>query len=326
MARRKNTQAEAAAEVENTTTEAPEEAAVTTTEEVAPEVTENESTESTEETVFDLTEFEAAVSAAVAEKDESTGDVPLALVENVTTAYRALDGLKAKNAAKKHVNETMTEAMNDLDIVTARAYLQISEHLTAGHKGGGGGEKAPADPTEAAVQRIATLQLARDFVVVPEGVADDLDERVERFLSENADAVKGYIEYLQSNDEDATEPEVSSVVKNAAKLALGKQAKAGGRSGGGSTFTGERRDIGKHITEAFADQPVGTFLTVAEIRKFKSEEYGDNPPSAGAISARLFPGGDGTKSTMRKVGLESGTNEKGNKGALKQTEGESLDD
>ena len=126
-----------------------------------------------------------------------------------------------------------------------------------------------------------------------------------------------YLAWLQSDAEDkGDEPaDLTPVVKNAVKLALGKAAKAGGRSGGGSTFTGERRDIGKHIESAFADVPSGKFLTVAEIRKHKSEEYGDNPPSAGAISARLFPQGDGTKCTIKSV--TPGQNEKSNKGATK---------
>lgn len=52
-----------------------------------------------------------------------------------------------------------------------------------------------------------------------------------------------------------------------------------------------RRDIGQHIRNAFADLPVGTFLTVSEIRKVPSAQYpADDLPSAGAIHARLFRG------------------------------------
>ena len=95
-------------------------------------------------------------------------------------------------------------------------------------------------------------------------------------------------------------------------LAIGKAAKAGARAG--STFTGERRDIGKHIAEAFESVEPGGFLTVAEIRKFRSNEYGDNPPSAGAISARLFPSGGGDCTIE---GVSGDTNDKGNKGGRK---------
>lgn len=55
------------------------------------------------------------------------------------------------------------------------------------------------------------------------------------------------------------------------------------------TGSSGRRDIGAHIQFAFRDLPVGTFLTVSKIQHHLSPEYGANLPSAGAISARLFP-------------------------------------
>lgn len=299
---------------EAVTPEAPEEAVVSTTTEEAPEVTTPDASENTTETPevpVDLGAFNSAVSEAVSAADTSTGDVPAANIASVLEQYRAIDGVKGKNKAKAALNEGMKSAMNDTDIVKARAYLQLSENMTAGSSKSSS-EKAPADPTEAAVQRIATLQLARDYVVVPEGVSDDFQARADALVSSSADAVKSHIEWLQADEETrGDEPEASGVVKNAAKLALGKAAKAGARVG--STFTGDRRDIGKHIGEAFASVESGGFLTVAEIRNHKSEEYGDNPPSAGAISARLFP--QSGKCTIE--GIVPGTNDKGNKGATK---------
>ncbi|MFD9552274.1 DUF262 domain-containing protein [Nocardia salmonicida] len=55
-----------------------------------------------------------------------------------------------------------------------------------------------------------------------------------------------------------------------------------------------RRDIGQHIVNAFADYEYGDFLTIGEIQKIPSPQYpADGLPSAGAISARLFPGNGG---------------------------------
>lgn len=55
-----------------------------------------------------------------------------------------------------------------------------------------------------------------------------------------------------------------------------------------------RRDIGQHIVNAFAGAEVGDFLTIGEIQKIPSPQYpADDLPSAGAISARLFPGKGG---------------------------------
>src|SRR3546814_10998155 len=54
----------------------------------------------------------------------------------------------------------------------------------------------------------------------------------------------------------------------------------------------KRGDIASHIQSAFEDKRLGDFLTIQEIRNHRSTGYGvDNPtnPSAGAISARLFP-------------------------------------
>lgn len=309
MARRSNNNKNEA-EVASTATE---EAPVSTDTSTAPEA------EAKTEAPIDLGAFNSAVESAVADADTSTGDIPPASLDAVVQQYRALDGTKAKNAAKKALNDGMKNAMNESDIVKAKAYLTLTESMTAG-SGGGKAERQPADPTEAFVQRVATLELAQSLTSPGEGVAEDWRDRANELVSQSSEAAASYLAWLQDESEDkGDEPEVSSVVRNAVKLALGKSAKAGGRasSSGGGTFTGERRDIGKHILQAFADQPVGTFLTVAEIRKFVSDEYGTDSPSAGAISARLFPQGDGSKCTLIKDGVQPDTNEKGNKGATK---------
>lgn len=304
MARRTNTKS---TEAEASTTEANEEATMTET-----VTTEPEATESTEQPI-DLTAFEAAAKAAVAEADSSTGVIAPVEVEKVVTEYRALDGVKAKNKAKTFLNEGMKGAMNESNIVEARAYLQLSDSMTAGTPAKS--EKAPADPTEAFVQKEATLRLAAILSTPGEGVAEDWESRVDTLVSESQSQAEQYLAYVTDESEDkGDEPEVPAVVRNAVKLALGKAAKAGATRSGG-TYTGERRDIGKHILEAFASVEEGGFLTVAEIRKFESEEYGKNPPSAGAISARLFP--QSGKCTLVEQGIQPDTNEKGNKGARK---------
>lgn len=298
-------------------TEQAQEATVsTTTTEAAPEAPETTETKAkAEETPIDLTAFQKAATEAVGQADTSTGEIAVALIEPVVKEYRALDGVKPKNAAKHWLTEQMKDQMNKGSIQGARSYLQLQESMTAGS--GGGAAKAPADPTQAFVQRVATLNLAYNLVVggeVPEGVAEDWSDKAQALVGEATSDATKYLAWVNDESEDkGDEPEVSPVVKNAVKLAVGKSAKAGGRASGGGTFTGERRDIGKHIAEAFAEVESGTFLTVAEIRNHKSAEYGDNPPSAGAISARLFPANG--KCTVE--GITPGTNEKGNKGATK---------
>lgn len=265
----------------------------------------------------DLTAFNAAVTEAVGQRDEATGEVAPAVIEPVVVEYRKLDGLKAKNKAKAALNELMTTAMNALDISTARAYLMISDKLTAGPSGGGSTPRPPADPTEAFVQRTVGLRLALQLAsdTVPEGVNDDWSTKAKALYDESLESARSYATWLASDAEDkGDEPEVSAVVKAAVKLSQGKAAKVGGKtSGGGSGFTGERRDIAKHILNAFEGQESGTFLSIAEIKNTASTEYGDASPSAGAISARLFPASG--KCTVE--GITPTTNDKGKKGAVK---------
>lgn len=316
MARRSNRQStEATAEVQTENTEAP--VSTSTNEAPAPQNTES----NTESAPVDLSAFEQAVEAAVAEADVTTGVVPEASISTVTAEYRKLDGLKAKNAAKKHVADGMKDAMNGESLPRARAFLMLQEKALVAASGSSGGttHRAPADPTEAFVQRIATLNLASAAAQaqVPDGVAEDWGTKVGDLVTESTDAVNGYIKWLSSDAEDkGDEPEVSAVVKAAAKLAIGKSAKAGGSrtTSNGQVYSGERRDIAKHIVEAFADHEPGTFLRVSEIRKFHSSEYGDDLPSAGAISVRLFPkSGD---SSMPKLGIQPDMRD-GKKGAVK---------
>jgi hypothetical protein len=271
----------------------------------------------------DLSNFESAVDAAVEASDPDTGTVPLDAASEVTKAYRELEGIKAKNRAKAYVNDKMRDAMNSADLGRARAFLNLGESaLVAAAGSKAAAEKVPADPTEAFVQRVATLQLAYGLATqtVPEGVAEDWADRVNTLVSGSFGNAQAYQAYLANDDEDkGDEPEASAVVKNAVKLSAGKSAKVGGGSGrAGVPFTGERRDTGEHIKHAFSDVEDGTFLSIADIRNKKSPEYGDTQPSAGAISARLFPGGNGDKSSLVKFGIRS-TTQDGKKGAVKDS-------
>jgi hypothetical protein len=284
--------------------------------------------EKKEEAPVDLTAFEAAVEAAADEADETTGTVPEADIAKVTEAYRALDGLKAKNKAKALVNDKLSDAMNSGKLERARSYFNIGEQALVAAAGGTKREATPTDPTEAFVQRVASLSLAYGLAVSnqPEGVAADAMDRANSLTESNREAASAYAAWLSQSEEDrGDEPEAPAFVKAAVKLAQGKPARAGSaRSGGGSTFDGPRRDIGKHILEVFADKPVGTFLKVAEIRSTDTSEYKAGEASAGAISARLFPEGDGTKSSMNKFGIKPDTQD-GRKGAIKVAEADSSD-
>lgn len=263
----------------------------TPAEDVATEATD----EATVEVEFDLTEFQLRLDEAFASRDETTGEVPTAAVDPVVKAYRAVSGTKGKNAAKKVVTDAMKTAMSDADLPGARAFLSISEQLVAGPATPKAkAEKAPVDPTEAFVELVTGLRLAAAvaYAHAPEGVNEDWASQVEAKLAEETPVAESFYAWFIDEAEDKVEePEVPAHVSAAVKLALGKSAKVGTarKAAGSSPFTGERRNVAKHIEEAFAGLESGTFLSIADIRKFKSAEYGSDAPSPGAISARLFP-------------------------------------
>ena len=278
---------------ENTdTTTTTEELEVTVTEEPTVEVSTEAEAAPAEATEVDLTAFNAAVSEAIDNHDNATGTVPEQYVGPVTAAYRALDGLKAKNAARKVIEVAMKDAMSSMDIGLARAYMVLSDTaLVAGPAAKKEREeKPPADPTEAFVQRVAGLDLARALVVVPEGVAADWQDRVAALVSDVRAQADSLLAYLDSDDENkGEEPEVPAWVKAAVKLSRSKTGRATGATKPRGERSGVRRDIGEHIRQAFEGQESGAYLSVSDLRKFQSTEYGDEQPSAGAISARLFP-------------------------------------
>jgi hypothetical protein len=302
MARRSSGTAEAQPEATDNT-EAPE-----TSNTEAPAST--ESTPKADEKPIDLGPFQAAVGTAVQSADPDDGSLTDEAQAPVQAAYRELDGQKAKNAAKSWLQEKMKEEMNALNIGGARTYMQLGDNLTAGATGA---QRPPADPTEAFVQRAASLQLATQLLRAPEGV-EGLDERVAKAVAEASEQAQALQVWTENEAEDKGDaPTANAVASTAVKLATAKVRKSSG--GGGGTGDGVRRDIGKHISEAFEGVPSGTFLTVAQIRGHKSTEYGDIQPSAGAISARLFPSSG--KCTVEGITPGQSTDGKGNRGATK---------
>lgn len=281
MARRGNTNESTSTETPEVTDETTETPTETPTEAPVAEV-------KVEEKPVDLTDFRAAAEAAVTEMDESTGELPVESIAKVNEAYRAIDGVKGKNQARGWVEDQMKAAITSKppSIQQARAYVMLKDGLSAGSSSSA--SKAPADPTTAFVQKVVALNIALAQVTssVPEGVSSDWAEKADEFESSLTEQVSDYVAWQASTDEDAEAPEVSPVVRQAFKLSQGKTPGGSGRVSGGP-----RRDIEKHLIQVFEGLEVGDFLTVNEIAKQASTEYGDDRPSAGAVSARLFPKG-----------------------------------
>lgn len=279
-----------------------------------------------------LAAFKEAVAGAMAseDRDQTTGTLPEALKQTVTKAYAALPGARGKNAGVAYLQEQMQYEMlagaeDPAAFVRARSYLEMFNAAKAGAPK----EqvvRTPVDPTEAHVALVASLALSPNLVVPGEGVAEDWRDQVKAKVQELTDQVKAYREWLVANAGKATEeqsaaPEVDAIVIAAARLATGRGAglKAARKvtTEGGSTaprtpFTGTRRDIGKHIENAFAGVVSGTFLSIQDIVNVKSDEYGDDKPSPGAVAARLFPkSGECTVTGIKPEGPEDGREKKG---------------
>lgn len=307
MARRSNTQAPVEETPEVVTDETPE----TPVEEPTTEAPQADAEKPAEEEV-DLTAFTEAVNAAVEEADASTGDVPKAAIDAVNKVYREVPSLKGKNAARASLDAAMKSAISEeKNIMKAKAFVMIKDGLSAG-SGGSSTPKAPADPTQAFVQKVVALQLATEEVLgnVPEGVSEEWTDKADELRESLADDLAAYRSYLASEDEDAEQPEVSPVVRQVFKLVQGRGT--GGNSN--RVSGGPRRDIEKHLIQVFADLEAGSFLTVNEIAKAASTEYGDDRPSAGAVSARLFPKG---KEPYNKNGIQATAEEGKPRGAVK---------
>jgi len=242
--------------------------------------TEAPAAEAKPEVPVDISSFTAVVDSILPEADTTTGDLSVEALAKTTEAYRALDGQKNKNAARDSIETAMREALMNDNGPLGKSYVLIRKSLSAGTT------KAPAkptDPTEAFVSKIATLVAAQSVASakVPEGVGENWVEQVNDLVPQLVEQANQLIALEDGVDVPES---ITADAKKVAKLAAGRTV----ASSGGPSYSGPRRSTEKHILSAFADLQSGDFLTVNEIANKKSEEYGDDKPSSGAISARLF--------------------------------------
>lgn len=240
----------------------------------------------------DLTAFTTAVEAAIAEKDGTTGALPVAQIEAVKAQYQSLDGLKAKNAAKKDLQDRLRTAIAKADVSTAAAVMKlVDDACVAGGKSTSTSEKTPADPAEAYIARLVALNLAYSLAAndVPEGVdADEARGKAQEQVNGLAEQADALFTWTKADPETrGDEPDTNPLAKRAVRLVQGKVS--GGRStstGGGSTKE-NRGNTARHIQLFFKDQPVGAKAKIAEIAKFVSEEYPTGDASPGALNSRM---------------------------------------
>lgn len=267
--------------------------------------------------------------------DKATGTLPTVLEQVVIDAYTALPGAKAKNAGRTYLQDSMQAHMikgtteGPEFFMRARTYMELNNKVTAAKSSSPAAAKPKVDPTEAHINRIAAMLLAPNFVEVGEEVANGWEAKAEELVASlNEDANK-YLTWLRlptptgEGETKPDAPEVSEVVIAAAKIAVGRAAGAPRKASTGGTSTprvstagsGHRGDIGKHIREVMDTVSVGDFVTIAEIAKAATSQYGGAtmpPPSQGAIAARLFPAkGECTLDFVSPEGKDQGHAVKG---------------
>lgn len=250
------------------------------------------------------------------DRDAATGTLSDALVEQVRLAFGKLPGGNTKASARPrvraYVDGKLAEAMNEGDMPAARSFYALQQEALVA-RGGDRSLTKVTDPTEMLVHQLTALWLAPYLAVVPEGVAEDWSEQVDALGRELVEPTQQYRVWLDANeDERGEEPEVHEVIRAAGRIARGKAARitrAKSGSGGGeasgavrAAYTGTKRNVARHILQAFEGRPVGTVMSVGEIAKFKSDEYGDDKVSQGAVSARIWAEGgctvDGIEAVM----------------------------
>lgn len=255
------------------------------------------------EQVINLDPFLAAVEEIFKHANPTNGQIAPENLTPVVEQFRALEGTKAKNAARKYLDDQMKVLMapGDEQNFIKAASIMITVNALKTPKGTKVEKepKAPADPTDAYIDRYLSVWTARNVLLnpneVPEGVAANWGDTAKSRYAEAAQAISDYFAYTKSTDENPVpKPDVPAFVEAGFKIAAGKAAgKTAKTTGGGAKapktggYTGPARNVADHINEVFASKPVGTFLKVGEIANSQTSVYGTDKVSPGAVSQRI---------------------------------------
>ena len=260
-------------------------------------------------------EFVAIVESVMVhdDRDSATGVIPEVLTQQVLDAYAALPGTGGKAGGRKYLSDTMMAKMvagaeDPNCFLLARSYMELEKKVSASKAKRDTVAKAKVDPTDAFAEQVAALMLAPSLVNVPADVEDTWVEKAQALVESLTGDLGKYQEWVAVSEKEIAEgtdtekatpaPEVSPIILSAAKVATGRAVGRPRKSGTGTTTprastagSGHTGDIAQHLTEVFEGVASGTFLSVAEIAKGVTSQYGGDkpPPSQGAVSARLFP-------------------------------------
>ena len=215
---------------------------------------ESVSTEKPETSALSAEAFVAQVTTMIREAstDATTG---LAIIDQdkVNSLFRSV-AQGDRSEARKALGNVRTQRLmawngDEADVIFLKALVAVEDHLSAKAPKV---TPAPTDPRPGMIEAMVTLQKA----------LATLREQVGTITPDERSSVT------------VTDEAVAAVTK----AALPKATR---------TYVGPRRSVADHIAEAFADRPVGTFLTVTELSHAVTSVYPSGDASPGAIKARL---------------------------------------
>jgi|SRR5688572_18393563 len=237
------------------------------------------------------------------ERDTGTGVLSDKLKGEIKQKYIDLPAGQGKDSARQQVKEwvkgLIEQSIVGLAGERARTFFLIqSECLNAkGANTGTGAVVKQVDPVEDYINEVVALYLAPYLLAKPDD-AGDVSTKVNARAEELSKHLAGYATWLHADAETrGDEPEVPDEVRRAGRIATGKTTRTAGTrkrataSGDGTpraTYNGPRRDVAKHVAEFFGGE-VGKVALMGEIAKFQSAEYGNDRPSSGAVTARIWP-------------------------------------
>jgi hypothetical protein len=245
--------------------------------------------------------------AAIESADPATGTVPLAALDAMVAAYRAIPATGKKDADKSGrsravalLNGNAATYYAPRDPTRLAALAPINAAFTAA-------ADAPAAPAAPTVDAAATLRgllasaalltlAARGSLAAAADVDVDAATRDAAFAmvptdvdgAATADAFGLAGLFGMAELVGAPLPRVGAV-KSAGKRSTSTSTTP--RIGGGAG--GKRADITRHVNLVAAAHDVGTLLTAEEVRAFATDECPDGAKSVGAVSNAIDRGGEG---------------------------------
>jgi hypothetical protein len=221
-----------------------------------------ETPDTTDKAVASAASAESVTPDTTAKVDVST--LSVSNPDQVRETYASADK-GGKAAIRTFVTKAMLAAIDAKDMDAATAAKDLNESLVTVRDTSG---NAP-DYAQIVAERIVSLRIAArrlesgDVPNLPEGVVLDIDDLF---------AKVGKLDELVKTGESDISGE------GFMKVAWGTKA--------------PKRDVGAHLREWANSVEIGRFATIATVAAFRSEEYGSDNPSNGAVAAHLFGNGE----------------------------------